>query len=295
VAVDSDAPRTGAVGGPAAPATADPEPEPGPLRQDVVHEPEDVEIFRDVVRQAREERLDTLGIGDIIVRVGRRFVGEPYTPHTLDPPGPERLIVNLREFDCVTYVESVLALARLIRDGYGDFPDFTEELRRIRYREGEIDGYPSRLHYFSEWIARNAEKGLVTDVTADLGGVPDDEPIDFMSTHADAYPQLDGRPELIAEVRSMEQELNGRTRTYIPQAEIADVADRIRDGDIIAATSSVPGLDVAHTGFAIRIDGRLHLMHAPLVGRELEISRDPLAVRILGIGGQDGIMVARPR
>ena len=136
---------------------------------------------------------------------------------------------------------------------------------------------------------------MITDVTADLGGVPDDEPIDFMSTHAEAYSQLGSRPELVAEIRAMEQELSRRTRAYIPQREISAVADRIRDGDIIAATSSIRGLDVAHTGFAIRVDGRLHLMHAPLVGRELEISRDPLAVRILGIDGQDGIMVARPR
>ena len=291
---------TGAVGGPVAPVPHDRDPSASTVvRDDVVYTPDDVRIFRETMEWARQSRLDTLPIGDIIVRTGRRFVGNPYTHHTLDPPGPERLIVNLREFDCVTYVESVLALARVIRDGTGDgdapFPSFTDELRRIRYRGGELDGWISRLHYFTEWIADNERIGLLNDVTATLGGRPDDERIDFMSTHADAYPALRRQPGLVDEIRQIERELSTRTRTYIDQRRIGDVAEGIRDGDIIAATSSVEGLDVAHTGFAIRIDGRLHLMHAPLVGKSLEISEQPLAVRILRIDGQDGIIVSRPR
>jgi hypothetical protein len=72
------------------------------------------------------------------------------------------------------------------------------------------------------------------------------------------------------------------------------VAEGIRDGDIIAATSTVAGLDVAHTGLALWVDGALHLLHAPLVGDSVEISQLPLAERILELSGQDGIMVARP-
>jgi hypothetical protein len=72
------------------------------------------------------------------------------------------------------------------------------------------------------------------------------------------------------------------------------VAAGIRDGDVIAATSTVAGLDVAHTGLALWVDGSLHLLHAPLVGDSVEISTVPLAERILSINGQDGILVARP-
>lgn len=282
------------VGGPVAPGRDSTAPDSAIAAGDVVYTPEDVRIFRETMNWARERRLDTLALGDIIVRTGRRFVGNPYTPHTLELGDPERLVINLRELDCVTYVESVLALARLIRDGGGDFDAYARELRRIRYREGEIDGYPSRLHYFSEWIHDNAELGLVRDVTAELGGRVDDEPIDFMSTNADAYPSLVDHPGRVAEIRRIEERLSRRERAYIPEDRIGEVVRGIRDGDIIAATSSVEGLDVAHTGFAIWLDGRLHLMHAPLVGKSLEISEEPLATRILGIGGQDGIMVARP-
>ena len=83
-------------------------------------------------------------------------------------------------------------------------------------------------------------------------------------------------------------------RIYLPKERIAAVADSIHDGDLIAATSTVAGLDVAHTGFAIRQHGRLLLLHAPLVGKSVEISALPLAERIQAIKTQDGIMVARP-
>ncbi len=286
--------RAGDRAGPAAPEESRRvPPDDAIVGEDVVYTPRDVEIFRETAEWAREQGLDTLALGDLMVAVGRRFVGNDYTPHTLDPPGPERLIVNLREFDCVTYVESVLALGRVIRQG-GDFRDFTDELRRIRYREGVIDGYTSRLHYFSEWIAANERKGLVRDVTAELDGVTDDERIDFMSAHADAYSPLDGHPERLARIREIEERLSRRPRLFVPQARIGGIADRIRDGDIIAATSSVEGLDIAHTGLAIWRDGELHLMHAPLVGAVLEVSDQPLAVRITRIDGQDGITVARP-
>ncbi|MFV1988087.1 MAG: N-acetylmuramoyl-L-alanine amidase-like domain-containing protein, partial [Gemmatimonadota bacterium] len=82
-------------------------------------------------------------------------------------------------------------------------------------------------------------------------------------------------------------------RRFVPQDRIADVADGIRTGDVIAATSTVEGLDIAHTGIAVWIDGRLHMIHAPLVGNSVQISEVPLADRIRSIASQDGIMVAR--
>lgn len=250
-------------------------------------------IFHETMAWARAERLDTLPLGEIIVRVGQRFVDTPYVPGTLDVEGEERLVVNLRGLDCVTYVENVLAISRLIQRGQEDFDAFLAELARIRYRGGEIAGYPSRLHYFSDWIVDNQEMGLVRDVTRELGGERDAEPIAFMSNNLEAYRQL-ADPANLAEIRRIEDRISDRPRYVIPESRIAQVESGIRNGDIIAATSTLPGLDVAHTGIAVWIDGRLHLMHAPLVGKSVEISELPLAERILGIRAQDGIMVARP-
>ena len=262
---------------------------------------EDWAIFQAKVRQAAERGLDTVPIGTAVAEIGRTFVGTAYVPQTLEVEGPERLVIDFRGLDCVTFVENAFALARFVRaGGAGLLPDrpaaeaaYGRLLAELRYRGGVIDGYPSRLHYFSDWIADNARRGLVVDIGAELGGVVDREPIDFMTTHTDAYRQL-ADPAHVAPVREAEARLSAAGRTYVPEERIADVADRIRDGDIIAATSTVAGLDIAHTGLALRVDGELRLLHAPLVGDSVEISEVSLAERIQGLAGQDGIMVARP-
>jgi hypothetical protein len=259
----------------------------------IIMEPLDSIIFEEKMAWAQAQRLDTADIGSMIAAIGRTFVGTPYTPGTLEADGPEGLVVNLRELDCVTFVETTLAMVRVIRAGTPDFDSFRRELARIRYRDGVLSGYPSRLHYFSEWIGDNDAKGVARDITADLGGRIDPEAISFMTAHADAYRQL-ADTAVFAEIRRIEATLSGRDRYMVPQDAIEAAAAGIRDGDIIAATSTLPGLDVAHTGFALWVDGRLHLMHAPLVGSVVEISERPLADRIRGIGTQDGIMVARP-
>jgi len=245
------------------------------------------------IQLARAQRLDTLATGPLMAALGRTFVGTPYVPQTLEAPGEERLVINLRALDCVTFVENMLALARTARAG-GSFPEFARELERIRYRTGSVAGYPSRLHYFSEWIDANAARGIVRNISRELGGVRDPEPLNFMSLHRDAYRQLADDSTYQA-ILAQEVRLSAVPRYYLAASAIAGAAAAIRDGDIIAATSSLPGLDVAHTGLAIWQDGALHLMHAPLVGDSVEISEQPLAVRVQRLRTQDGIMVARPQ
>lgn len=262
----------------------------------------DWEIFEATLRRAHQEGLDTLPLGEAVAAMGRYFVGSPYVPRTLEVPGPERLVVNLRGLDCVTFVENVLALTRFSRvhgpEALED-PDraralYERDLATLRYRRGEPAGYASRLHYFSEWLALHAGAGRLDLETRTLGGAPDPEPIDFMSSHADAYDQL-ADADALAAIRDVEARLNARPpRVVVPQERIADVAAGIRTGDVIAATSTVAGLDVAHTGLAVWVDGELHLLHAPLVGSTVVLSDRTLAERIAAIGSQDGIMVGRP-
>ncbi len=253
----------------------------------------DREIAERTLAWARAEGLDTVDLGTAVARIGRRFVGAPYRPGTLDPPGPETLVVNLREFDCVTFVENALALARAARAPEPSFESFTRELERLRYRGGHRDGYESRLHYFSEWLADNARRGLLELRTEALGGEPDPEPIRFMTDHPDAYRQL-ADPDVRARIAEIERRLSQTPRNVLDERRIEAAEAGIRPGDVIAATSAIPGLDVAHTGIAVEVGGRIHLMHAPLVGDSVQISEVPLADRILRIQGQDGVMVARP-
>ncbi len=247
--------------------------------------------------------LATVPMGDARAAIGRTFVGTPYVPHTLEPPGPERVVIGFRGLDCVTFVENVLALAGFVRDPdardllerRGDAEERYERiLTRIRYRGGELRGYASRLHYFSDWIADGEVKGLVRDMTRDLGGVRDTGVVDFMTTHLDAYRQLMEDPAAVGAVRQVEERLSAAGRWWIPEDALEAASAGIRDGDIIAATSTAPGMDVAHTGLALWVDGSLRLMHAPVVGDSVEISAEPLPARVRRIRGQDGIIVARP-
>ena len=262
---------------------------------------QDWEVLQEKVTWAWQNRVDTLDVGDRIARIGETFLDTPYLPRTLDPPGPERLVVNLRAFDCVTFVENMLALAYFVTEaprGVLDQPEramqsYQDMITRIRYRGGRLAGYPSRLHYFTDWLLDNEQKGLIEIITADLGGRVDAEPVSFMTSHRDLYPQLvDDQNHL--EIGRAEGRLNTVPRYYIIRDEIAAAADQIEDGDILAMATTVAGLDVAHTGIALWKDGGLHLMNAPLVGKSVQISKKGLSDRLLGITSQDGVMVARP-
>lgn len=262
----------------------------------------DWQIAREQVAWAMaHRRAASPGFGELLGAIGERLVGTRYEPHTLELGGPERLVINLESLDCVTFVENVLVMARLawtaeatlVEDPHRFESAYRRELTATRYRDGVLDGYPSRLHYFSEWIGNNEAKGLVDGISQALGGVVDESPLDFMSTHPDAYRQL-ADPGVLAAIATTEARLASVPRHYLPEDVLGDAARGIREGDIIAATSTVPGLDIAHTGIAVWRGGALRLMHAPLVGSHVQISDETLAERIGRIEGQDGIMVARP-
>lgn len=262
---------------------------------------EDWRTMREKAAWAWGEGLDTLPIGKSMARLGLSFVGTRYTPGTLELAGNEAVVVNFEEFDCVTFVENVLALARFLRLAKPGILEsdvetralYTRILTQIRYRGGKVDGYASRLHYFTDWILDNERKGLVLEVTAALGGLEDRRPVEFMSAHPDAYRQLSD-PATLGAVRERERFLSALPRYRIPEEAVSVLSRGIQDGDIIAATSTVEGLDVAHTGLAVWQGETLHLLHAPLVGASVELSEAPLADRIIRIGGQDGIRVVRP-
>ena len=284
------------------PADADAGPEPTVAPDSLAETAADWRIAREAFLGLSAARDPDAEPGSEVARAALHFLGAPYIPATLEISGPERLVVKLRGFDCVTLVEHALSLARLAAEAdpalAADEDRFRAryraELARLRYREGEPDGYLSRLHYFTEWLDRGIAAGELREVTGELGGVPDERPIHFMSSNTGAYRQLAEDPKLVAEIRRIEAHLSARTRLYIPQDRIRDVEEGIRDGDIIAAVSNLDGLDIAHTGFALHQGGRVHLLHAPLVGDSVEVSPLPLAERIQGIRSQIGIRVVRP-
>jgi hypothetical protein len=253
----------------------------------------DEEICLQKFTLAAEEELADKPIGDVMVAIGRSFLGTPYLAHALEAPGDERLIVNLRGLDCVTFCETTLALSRCIKLGKPTFADYQSQLTLIRYRSGAIAGYPSRLHYFSDWIDDNETKKTVRNVTREVGGSPFVKTLNFMSSHPSSYRQL-AKAEFLQAVSATEQEINGRHHAYLPKEAVASRQASIREGDIIGITTSIEGLDIIHTGMAIRVDGILKYLHAPLSDGKVQITTLALPEYLASHKNQTGIMVARP-
>ncbi|HTY36824.1 MAG TPA: N-acetylmuramoyl-L-alanine amidase-like domain-containing protein [Bacteroidota bacterium] len=239
-------------------------------------------------------RLQSKPIGDVIVEMGRSFLGTEYVANTLEQPGEEHLVINLHGLDCVSFYENSLVFARCIKKGKTTFEDYKKELQWIRYRGGIINGYTSRLHYSSDYFFDNEKKHVLKVVTKDIGGVRFEKSINFMSTHPDSYRQLKDNPELVATIRKQEAAINSRELYHIPTHTVAKVAPKIHNGDILAITTDIPGMDVSHTGLAIWVDDRLHFLHAPITGSKVQITEKTLAEYLASSPKRLGIMVARP-
>lgn len=260
--------------------------------QQITCSPADKKAFED--KTIEIDGLLESDFGKTMVAIGKTFKGTPYVAKTLEIGETESLVINLHGLDCTTYVENVLAFSSLLKNGKSDFDSFTQTLKTIRYKDGKLNGYGSRLHYFSEWISNNEEKGLLKEITSEIGGVEINKEINFMGTHRELYPFLKDDSNF-EKIITTEKELAKRTFCYLPQDQIEASEHLIQTGDIIALATSINGLDVTHTGIATREkDGRIHLLHASTGSMEVEVSKLPLADYLKGIKSNIGIMVARP-
>ena len=237
---------------------------------------------------------DALGFGDLIIRTARFFINTPYVGATLEVGDTEQLVINLRELDCATFMEMCLALSRAVAAGTPDFDSYCRQLQWIRYRSGIVDGYTSRLHYTSDWIADNKAKGIVEDVTQQAGGRPLKLQLSYMSSHSDAYKHLKGHPDRIDFMRQVEERINtSGAYSYIPKQEIHRNRQAIQSGDIIGFTTSTEGLDISHIGIAYWQDGTLTFIHASSTAKKVIINPESLSDYCAGIRSNTGIIVLR--
>ena len=155
--------------------------------------------------------------------------------------------VNFDEMDCVTYMELALALA------YSkDYDNFFDILQGIRYKNGIIN-YNMRNHYLiADWTANNKFR-------------------------------------IVGGTETFEKEINKKvffkdstitnpkiSISYLPKKEAIIYADTVKFAKDtifgVAILSELPGLDAAHTGFAVnRKKSGLMLRHASqLKGKVIE-------------------------
>jgi hypothetical protein len=238
-----------------------------------------------------ENKLNQFSKHSSLVAIAKSFLHTPYQAHTLEINQQESLVVNLTALDCTTYIENVLALNHVKQAPQSRFRDFKAHLQKVRYRGGKIDGYPSRLHYFSEWLSDNESKGLIINLSQQLGGIALNKQIDFMSTHIKAYQHLN--ESNVEEVQRVESVLSSQRHYYLPLEKIPAAEKHIQSGDVIAITTAIKGLDITHTGFALRQNnGLLHLLHAS-TKQGVVVSKLPLVDYLKQNSNNTGIMVAR--
>jgi len=255
---------------------------------------EDVEICNAKFELAVDKNLAEKSIGDIIVEVGKSFIGTDYLSHGLEKAGDEELVINLTGLDCTTFLENSLVFARCIKKGKTSFEDYQKELQFIRYRNGVIDEYPSRLHYFSDWIYDNVKKGIVEDVTEEIGGEKIKFNLNFMSTHPESYKQLNENPDFIPTIKKQEKEISCRDYYFIPKENLSSKEDQIKNGDLVAITTTVEGLDIGHIGIAVKMDdGKIHLLHAPTENTKVQITEQPLSDYLMKYKRHSGVIVLR--
>lgn len=255
-------------------------------------DPETEAAFRRIMEHARERRLHARPMGEIVQTVAEELLGRPYRAGLLDMTPDETLVISLTAFDCVLYVENVLALAQAIAVEDYSYGGYVRNVEALRYRDGRMNGYCSRLHYFTDWIGDNHARGLVRDVTEEIGGEPFEKLVDFMSTHRDSYVRLEDDATYEC-IRGVEERLAERPLFYVPETRVREVYDRLEPGDVIATATNIGGLDVTHTGFVYRTpEGGTAFINASVQG-EVRISQD-LARYIEYNRPHTGIIVARP-
>ncbi len=220
------------------------------------------------------------GTENPIFYFGKKFLGIPYVAHTLELGDKEHLIVNLHGLDCTTFVETVVALSMCDQQNKRTFDDFCKNLTTIRFREGKMTDYTSRLHYFTWWAEDNERLGIVKDISIDDApflGVQTVH-INYMSQHPTLYKQLKNHPEFVPTIRNYEQATEGKQFRYIEKRDLSWQAgtplSMVKDGDIVAMLTDSDGLDTRHIGIAFWQNGQLHLLHASSLYKKVLMSKE---------------------
>lgn len=270
------------------------QPDSNNTEREIAAQPEDVARFEKIVQYAKQQNLPDRPIGEIVQAIADNFLGQPYAEGLLDKSGTEKLVVTLDKFDCVLFVETVLAIARGVAVKDYDYQNFVNRIEEQRYLNGKMNGYCSRLHYFSEWINDNQKRQTVENITTQLGGVPMNKQLNFMSQHRSSYPQMVKDEATYQCIVGIEADLAKTTVNYIPTNLIKSIYSQLKPGDIVAVATDVKGLDVTHTGLVYRnADGNMGLIHASPAG-QVTVAYD-LHRYINRVESAIGIVVARAK
>lgn len=257
------------------------------------HYDTDTATVNNILEKTRAANLATPA--ERVVFIAKQFVGTPYKAATLEYD-EELLTVNLSQMDCTTLVENVIALAGTAAVDTATFDDFVAKLQNIRYRNGVVDGYASRLHYSSDWVADNVKRGNLVEVTGKFpAAVKQSKRLDYISTHSRDYQTLREDTAACQQIKDIEKQYNPCLFSYVPKNMIAApaVQKNLKDGDILLITTSTKGLDVMHMGIVVFKSSKPFLLHATTKGNVVKVDSQPLAMYLSSLKSATGIRVVR--
>lgn len=246
------------------------------------------------------ENLRTEGVSDDQVTrelfrfYSEKHLGITYVAGLLDEPRVETLVVTLQGSDCVLFVEHAVAMTMTTMQGTSSYDVFVDNLALLRYGDGVIDGYASRLHYFSDWLQTNARSGRIA-LLFQQDNLPELQDVYFMSENREAYWQLAENDSLYTLMRIRETELNSlNTLRYIPQERIQEFESLMQTGDILSFVTTIGGLDISHTAIVNKEGDRAGFWHASTTGSVIEDERT-IYEYTRNRGNIKGIILARPQ
>ena len=258
--------------------------------------------FNRLVAKAKAGNWKALPIGERTAAVGQALVGTRYKHFTLEIDNRiESPSVNFQGMDCWTFYEIALSFARMLNEPESNWtPErLLHYIELDRYRGGQCTGeYLSRLHYLEDWLYDNDRRGLVEDLTRDLGGRSVPHSAREMSVGWRHYRYLAANRSLLGPLARMEANVSSRPLYEIPKSQVAKIEPKLRSGDIIGVSSRERnGLhSTAHVGLALRTsDGVLHFMHASSPSNYGRVVVDSeLSKYLYRYRSDSGILVARP-
>jgi hypothetical protein len=254
-------------------------------------------VFERIVDKADAHGWRDLSMSELMGNIALEFIDTPYVAYTLELDDHKEIpSCNLEGLDCVTFFESTLDLARMLKLGGSDSRDLLKQIEFTRYRGGRPSDYTSRLHYTTDWFYDNAKKGVIHDLTPELPGAESfTQQVGFMSAHPDSYRLLKANPQLVPKIKAMEDEVNARPKSYLPLEKIAGAQHLFQTGDIVGVCTTHKGIDIGHTGICFRdTAGELHFMDASSLDMRVTLEPRDFSLDFRWSKANTGIILARP-
>ncbi|MBX9722936.1 MAG: DUF1460 domain-containing protein, partial [Candidatus Obscuribacterales bacterium] len=233
-------------------------------------------VFAKILARANSENWKALPIGDLMAKIAMELQGTPYKASTLDYSlDSETCSIDMTGLDCVTFFETTLGFARMIKKGGSTPEDLLGEVRFTRYRSGKQGDYTSRLHYTSDWLLDNQKKGVVK-----LLSLPGEEKftqnVGIMSSKPNLYKQLEAHPELIPKIKAFEDTINRHKLKFVPLSKLKEAEALLKSGDLVGVCTDMPGIDISHTGLIIRDSENIpHFMDASSGKSKMKVTLEP--------------------